>query len=55
MRTLRSAGKLEELTHEIDKFHWNILGLCEMRCKNFGEMSSDGSLRSKNWFNLMSL
>ena len=41
MRTLRPAGKLEELTHEIDRYHWNKLGLCEMRWKNFGEMSSD--------------
>ena len=22
-------------------YHWNILGLCENRWKNFGEMSSD--------------
>ena len=26
---------------EMDKYHWNILVLCEMRWKNFGEMSSD--------------
>ena len=41
MRTLRPAGKLEEPTHEMDRYHWSILGLCEMRWKNFGEMSSD--------------
>ena len=35
------AGKLEELTHEMVRYHWNLLGLCEMRWKNFGEMSSD--------------
>ena len=35
VRTLRPAGKLEELTHGMDKYHWNILGLCEMRWKNF--------------------
>ena len=26
VRTLRLAGKLEELTHEMDRYHWNILG-----------------------------
>ena len=31
--------QLEELTYEMDKYHWN--GLCEMRWKNFGDMSSD--------------
>ena len=41
MRTLKAAWKLEELTHEMDRYHWNILGLCEIRRKNFGEMSSD--------------
>ena len=36
-RTLRAAGKLLELTHEMDRYRWNILGLCEMRWKNFGK------------------
>ena len=40
-RTLRPAGKLEELTHKMDGYRWNILGLCLMRWKNFGEISSD--------------
>ena len=26
--TLRAAGKLQELTHEMDRYRWNILGLC---------------------------
>ena len=41
MRTLRPAGKLEQLTHAMSRYHWNIVGLCEMRRQNFGEMSSD--------------
>ena len=41
MRTLRPAVKLEELTREMERYHWHILGLCEMRWKNFGKMSSD--------------
>ena len=41
MRTLRPAGKLEQLTHEMSRYHWNIVGLCKMRWQNFGEMSTD--------------
>ena len=41
MRTLRPAGKLEQLTHAMGRYHWNIVGLCEMRWKNFGDMSTD--------------
>ena len=40
MRTLRPDRKLQGLTHAMDRYHWNILGLCEMRWKNFGEMST---------------
>ena len=40
VRTLRAEGKLEELTHEMDRYNWHILGLCEMRWKHFGEMST---------------
>ena len=40
-RTLRAAGKLQELTHEMDRYRWNILGLCEMRWKNFGETKTE--------------
>ena len=41
MRTLRPDGKLEQLTPAMSRYHWNIVGLCEMRWKNFGEMSTD--------------
>ena len=40
-RTLRAAGKLRELTHEMDRYRWNILGLCVMRWKNFGEIRTE--------------
>ena len=40
MRTLRPAGKLEQLTRAMSRYHWNIVGLCEMGWKNFGEMST---------------
>ena len=40
-RTLRVAGKLQELTHKMDRYRWNILGLCKMRWKNFGETTTE--------------
>ena len=40
-RTLKAAGKLQELTHEMDRYRWNILGLCEMRWENFGETTTE--------------
>ena len=40
VRSLRAAGKVEELTHEMKRYKWNILGLCEVRWKNFGETST---------------
>ena len=41
MRTLRPAGKLEQLTHAMGRYPWNIVGLCEMHWQNFGEISTD--------------
>ena len=40
-KTLRATGKLQELTYEMDRYRWNILGLCGMRLKNFGETTSE--------------
>ena len=42
VRTLRAAGKVEELLHEMDQYRWSILGLCEMRWKKSGEIPTDG-------------
>ena len=39
--TLWPAEKLKQLTHAMSRYHWNIVELCEMRRKNFGEMSTD--------------
>ncbi|KAJ8396775.1 hypothetical protein AAFF_G00013740 [Aldrovandia affinis] len=41
VRTLTADGKLEELAHEMDQYHWNILGISELRWKSFGETSTD--------------
>ena len=40
-RTLKAAGKLQELTYETDRYSWNIPGLCEMRWKTFGETTTE--------------
>ena len=40
VRTLRTPGKLEELTHEMSSYRWSVLGLCEVRWKNFGETTT---------------
>ena len=40
VRALSGAGKVEELTHEMKRYRWNILGLCEVRWKIFGETST---------------
>ena len=36
IRTLNS-GRIHELTHELERYKWDIIGLCEVRWKNFGE------------------
>ena len=28
---MRPAGKLKELAYEMDRYRWNLLGLCEVR------------------------
>ena len=35
------AGKLEEVSYEMSRYCWNILVLCEVRWKNFGETSTE--------------
>ena len=39
-RILTAAGKLQELTHEMDRHRWNILGLCEMLFEYFSETTT---------------
>ena len=41
VRTMRPAGKLKKLTYEMDRYRWNLLGLCEVRWKNFGETTTE--------------
>ena len=37
----KPAGILEELTHATGTYHWDILMLCEVRWKTFGEIPTD--------------
>ena len=37
---LQMAGKLEELSYQMSRYRWNILGLYEVQWKNFGEIST---------------
>ena len=39
-RSLRTAGTVEELTHEMKRYRWNILKLYEVRWKNLRETST---------------
>ena len=40
--SLMAAGKLQELTNEMDRYRWNLLGPCKMRLKKFGETNEEG-------------
>nr|XP_005287405.2 amphiphysin [Chrysemys picta bellii] len=38
VRTLRQIGKLKEFTYEMEQYIWHLLGISEVRWKNFGEI-----------------
>ncbi|XP_068229463.1 craniofacial development protein 2-like [Palaemon carinicauda] len=43
VRTPAQTGKLQELTHELEKYTWHVVGLCEVRWKNHGEHLTEES------------
>ena len=47
-RTLYACGKLQELTHELERYKWDILGLAEVRWVGFGETTTEKG--HKLWF-----
>ena len=42
-RTLTAAGDLQELTHEMDRYRWNILGLREVKWQQAHHHPPEGS------------
>ena len=48
VRTLYAPGKMLELTRELDRYQWDIIGLCEVRWTGFGETSTGEG--HKMWF-----
>ena len=40
VRTLNTPGKLEESTHTLNRYKWNVLELCEVRWKGMGETTT---------------
>ena len=42
VRTLRAAGKVEELLHEMARYKWSILGMCEMRWQSLEKSQQMG-------------
>lgn len=48
VRTLYAAGKTTELTHELNRYRWDVIGLSEVRWTGFGELTTtDGH---KIWY-----
>ena len=41
MRTLSQTGKLQKLTHELERYNWHIVGFCEVLWEDLGEHLSD--------------
>ena len=41
VRTLHQCGKVNELTHELKRYQWDIIGLAEVRWTGFGEVTTD--------------
>ena len=51
-RTLRAAGKLQELAHEMNRYRWNIFGLCEKRLlkKKLKQILNDSTHPIRHYF-----
>ena len=41
VRTLNATGKVKELTYEMTRYNWHVIGLCEVRWKDFGETTTE--------------
>ena len=41
VRTLNATGKVKELIYEMTRYNWHVIGLCEVRWKDFGETTTE--------------
>ena len=41
VRTLNTTGKIEELTNELSRYKWDIVGLSETRLNGCGELTTN--------------
>ena len=48
VRTLYATVKTAELINELDRYRWNVIGLCEVRWTGFGEVTTNEG--HKIWF-----
>lgn len=48
VRTLHACGRVAELTHELERYRWDVIGLSEVRWTGFGETTTDEG--HKIWF-----
>ena len=48
VRTLNQTGRVHELTHELKRYKWDIIGLAEVRWTGFGETNTEDG--HKIWY-----
>ena len=49
---MQMAGKLEELSYEMSRYHWNILGLCKVQPHNRKTLARNPLRRVINYTSL---
>ena len=48
VRTLHACGKVKELEHELQRYHWDIIGLSVVKWTGFGETTTEDG--HKLWY-----
>ena len=48
VRFLHARGKVQEVTHELKRYPWDILGVAEVRWTGFAETTTDEGQRIWN-------
>ena len=47
--SLHACGKIQELTYELKRYRWDILGLVDVRWTGFGETTTDQGHETWYW------